>query len=152
MVVPGLRSLTDGVCIRSLTRLRRRHHPNRANRDVPQPGAREQSSCCGVNRCRAGGPRLASRPELSRGFERCYLGTRRAPYDYLRGQPEERAMTYLAVRRGGPVTSIFPWTGECSRATCRNKPPTTQRKLFLSAERANYRFFFFAKITFQFSL
>jgi hypothetical protein len=29
---------------------------------------------------------------------------------------------------------------------------TTQRKLFLSAERANYRFFFFAKITFQFSL
>ena len=29
---------------------------------------------------------------------------------------------------------------------------TTQRKLFLSAERANYRFFFFAKITFQLSL
>src|ERR1700730_7800818 len=34
--------------IRLLTRLRRRHHPNRANRDVPQPGAREQSSCWGV--------------------------------------------------------------------------------------------------------
>jgi hypothetical protein len=29
---------------------------------------------------------------------------------------------------------------------------TTQRKLFLSAERANYRFFCFAKITFQLSL
>jgi hypothetical protein len=32
-----MRSLTDGVCIRLLIRLRRRHHPNRANRDVPQP-------------------------------------------------------------------------------------------------------------------
>jgi hypothetical protein len=46
----------------------------------------------------------------------------------------------------------IPWDGRRSRATCRNKPATTQRKLFLSAERANYRFFFFAKITFQFSL
>jgi hypothetical protein len=27
---------------------KRRHHPNRANRNVPQPGAREQSFCCGV--------------------------------------------------------------------------------------------------------
>jgi hypothetical protein len=25
-----------------------RHHPKRASRDVPQPDAGEQSSCCGV--------------------------------------------------------------------------------------------------------
>ncbi len=34
----------------------------------------------------------------------------------------------------------------------RDMPTTTQRKLFLLAGVANYRFFFFAKITFQLSL
>jgi hypothetical protein len=71
--------------------------------------------------------------------------------DPLRSSATARKPAYLAVRRGGPVTSIFPGAGGRSRATCRNKPATTQRKLFLSAERANYRFFLFAKITFQLS-
>src|SRR5258708_2429964 len=56
----------------------------------------------------------------------------------------------IAARPSSPTLSDSV-TGSNGRSF-RHTQATTKRKLFLSAERANYRFFFFAKITFQFSL
>jgi hypothetical protein len=56
----------------------------------------------------------------------------------------------IAARPSSPTLSDSV-TGSNERSF-RHTQATTKRKLFLSAERANYRFFFFAKITFQLSL
>jgi hypothetical protein len=64
--------------------------------------------------------------------------------------PHQLAAFIVAARvKPKPSLSSSPWM---RGARMEFSVHTTQRKLFLPAERANYRFLFFAKITFQLSL